>query len=413
MAGTALKPLRSARQFFSTPNHLALCINTDGVPLFKSSSFCLWPVYLFILNLPAKVHANANNIVLVGLWAGPSKLPMKQLLEPVIKMIGSLSTIGMSVMTAAGLQTVRMKVVMGTFDLPAKASALCIKQFNGQFGCSVCLHPGKRLSNNAHVFLPEASYYSLRKYSQWVLDADKAVQSCSAVRGITGKSSLMSSLDMVTSFPIDYKHAVLEGVVKRLIDFWFNSANHREAFYLGCYTSATDNALLKQHPLLEFSRPPRSIKHNIHYWKASELRSWLLFYSLPLLVNFFPSFYWHHYSLLYVVCIILLQKELNIAQIEAAKQLLWDFYELLPELYGEVSCPPALTSWHVCKTLQWGPLWSQSSFGSESKNGILKHLVHLYTEGMKSPANSYLTLMWYIQYSWCIHTMRSQRLDVL
>ena len=376
--GIALKPLRSAGRFFSTPNHLALCINTDGVPLFKSSSFSLWPVYLVILNLPAKVRANANNIVLVGLWAGPCKPPMKQLLEPVMKTIGSLSTIGMSVMTAASLQTIRMKLVMGIFDLPAKASALCMKQFNGQFGCSVCLQPGKRLSNNARIFLPEASNHSLRKHSQWVLDADEAVRTSSVVRGITGKSSLMSSLDMVASIPIDYMHAVLEGVVKRLIDLWFNSANHREAFYLGRYTSAIDNMLLQQHPPVEFSRPPRSIKQNLHYWKASELRSWLLFYSLPLLLDFLPSLYWHHYSLLVCGLHILLQKELNIAQIEVAEQLLWDFYELLPELYGEASCT---MNAHLLSHLSmyarlWGPLWSQSSFGFESKNGILRNLIH-------------------------------------
>ena len=113
-------------------------------------------------------------------------------------------------MTAEGFKTVCMKLVMGIFDLPAKASALSIKQFNGKYGCSVCCHPGKRLSNNAHVYLPECTS-SLRKHSEWVLDADKAERSSSAVMGITGKSPLMSSVDMVALFPVDYMHAVLEG----------------------------------------------------------------------------------------------------------------------------------------------------------------------------------------------------------
>jgi len=41
------------------------------------------------------------------------------------------------------------------FDLPAKASVLCAKQFNGQTGCSYCLNPGKHLPNNARVYSPE------------------------------------------------------------------------------------------------------------------------------------------------------------------------------------------------------------------------------------------------------------------
>ena len=50
--GLALRP---AGRFFSTPYHLAGSLSTDGVPLFKSSSISMWPVYLVILNLPAKV----------------------------------------------------------------------------------------------------------------------------------------------------------------------------------------------------------------------------------------------------------------------------------------------------------------------------------------------------------------------
>jgi len=36
------------------------------------------------------------------------------------------------------------QLVIAMFDLPAKASVLCAKQFNGQTGCSYCLNPGKR-----------------------------------------------------------------------------------------------------------------------------------------------------------------------------------------------------------------------------------------------------------------------------
>ena len=36
---------------------------------------------------------------------------------------------------------------MGVFDLPAKAAVLCAKQYNGEHGCAVCVHPGVRLSN--------------------------------------------------------------------------------------------------------------------------------------------------------------------------------------------------------------------------------------------------------------------------
>jgi len=48
------------------------------------------------------------------------------------------------------LKTVQAEFVLGTFDLPAKASVL---QYNGEFGCCVCLHPGKQLENDTSVYL--------------------------------------------------------------------------------------------------------------------------------------------------------------------------------------------------------------------------------------------------------------------
>lgn len=58
--------------------------------------------------------------------------------------------------------------------------------------------------------------------------------------------------------------------------------------------------------------------------------------------------------------------------------MLSDFVTLLPELYGEKSCTAnshMLT--HLPKYVRlWGPLWTHSAFGFESKNGHLKHLYH-------------------------------------
>ena len=45
------------------------------------------------------------------------------------------------------------------FDLPALASVLNIKQFNGQFGYAFCEHPGESVvsgRDHARVYLPQA-----------------------------------------------------------------------------------------------------------------------------------------------------------------------------------------------------------------------------------------------------------------
>ena len=50
----------------------------------------------------------------------------------------------------------------------------------------------------------------------------------------------------------------------------------------------------------------------------------------------------------------------------------------MPELYGEKSCTANVHSLtHLPKYVRlWGPLWTHSAFGFESKNGHLKHLFH-------------------------------------
>lgn len=55
-----------------------------------------------------------------------------------------------------------------------------------------------------------------------------------------------------------------------------------------------------------------------------------------------------------------------------------DFLILLPELYGQSSCTAnAHALSHLPKFVRlWGPLWTHSAFGFESKNGHLKNLIH-------------------------------------
>ena len=100
---------------------------------------------------------------------------------------------------------------------------------------------------------------------------------------------------------------------------------------------------MKQKPPAEFTRAPRSIQKHLKYWKASEIKYWLLYYSLPLLLGKLPSLFWHHYALLVCSLHFLLKSEISAEEVDAAEQMLSDFYELMPELWGKIlhtQCPP-------------------------------------------------------------------------
>ena len=131
----------STERFFNSKNRLALGLSTDGVAIFKSSLISMWPVCITVLNLPPRIRMNAENILLAGLWVGPQKPSMKLLLDPVIQDLNNLHTHGLTVTLPNGPVNFKVKLVLATFDLPAKASVLNCKQFNGKFGCTVMRLP--------------------------------------------------------------------------------------------------------------------------------------------------------------------------------------------------------------------------------------------------------------------------------
>lgn len=123
--------------------------------------------------------------------------------------------------------------MLAVFDLPAKAMALNCMQFNGQYGCPYCLDEGTYYTLHRRLYyLPDNTHQprSITNMKEW---ADEAEKTGKPIFGIKGRSILSSHLNVLKCIPIDYMHAVLEGVTKSLIYFWFDSKNHTRNFYLG------------------------------------------------------------------------------------------------------------------------------------------------------------------------------------
>ena len=270
----------------TTPESLGLILFTDGVPLWKSSSRSLWPIYLVVSNLPPNMRMRKDNLLLSAVWVGEGKPNMKKFLQPTIAMLKELEQDGVVVNTTSGVKTIRASLLCAVFDLVAKAPALNMKQFNGYYGCSACLHPGM-YSGRCMTYPPDP--YPQRTHTSVLADGQRAESSNTVVNGIFGTSILSGCLDIVDGVPVDYMHCVLEGVTKWLLQTWVNSRNHREPFYLGKSLKEIDELLLEQRPPHDFTRPPRSLAKHLSYWKASEFRTWLLYYSLPVLTDFLPS----------------------------------------------------------------------------------------------------------------------------
>ena len=71
--------------------------------------------------------------------------------------IRSLESTGITVDTVDGRKIVRGKLLMGVFDLPAKASATYMKQYNGKYGCNYCTDEGELIARNIGAYPPRCT----------------------------------------------------------------------------------------------------------------------------------------------------------------------------------------------------------------------------------------------------------------
>jgi len=71
--------------------------------------------------------------------------------------------------------------------------------------------------------------------------------------------------------------------------------------------------------------------------KASELQSWLLFYSIPCLVGILPDKFLQHFACFVEAIYILLGDHITEGKLLRARSLLTTFYQGFQELYGRYS----------------------------------------------------------------------------
>lgn len=124
-------------------------------------------------------------------------------------------------------------VLSSTFDLPAKASALNMIQFNGNFSCANCLQSGKCTKTDSggsvHVFPFQCDnpIGPARSHSSMSSNAKEAYLTGKTQQGIKGPSylSLLPKYDIVCGTTVDYMHCVLLGVTRLLLGLWFTTVN--------------------------------------------------------------------------------------------------------------------------------------------------------------------------------------------
>lgn len=273
-------------------------INTDGVNVFKSSTFSVWPIFLSINELSYKTRR--KHTLLVGLWFGKNKPSFRTFLKPFVDQCVDLSENGFEWHFNGEELTSRVFFVLISADSVARAPLQGLKQFNGQFGCPFCYNPGTHFKTSGKfrkwIYPPpnSAKRYSKRTQASWLDDLKKLKKKLNnpgkkqiSVHGVLNPSPfiVMPEFDIVDGQAVDYMHTALLGVLKTYTLMLIDSKNHQEHYYLGPDAQRKINeALLRCKVPTEVNRTTRDLK-DIAFWKANEWKSWYVFVYIFIVIN--------------------------------------------------------------------------------------------------------------------------------
>ncbi|XP_062700995.1 uncharacterized protein LOC134285047 [Aedes albopictus] len=192
--------------------------------------------------------------------------------------------------------------------------------------------------------------------------------------GVLGKTVFASlrAFDVISSFPPDYMHAVLLGVMKQVWTMWTESEFHKQPFYIGNSLQEVEKRLLSFRPPSSFARYPRQLKEFKKY-KANEWEAILLHYIYPALKGILPQVYLDHIMLLSSSIFKLLSPKLNESTINGCDKQLKQFETKFQTLYGRESMTYNV---HLVRHLiqavrNFGALYNFSLFPYESGNAML------------------------------------------
>ena len=350
----------------------------------------MWPMFFMVQELPPKMRIQPRWMLFAGLWFDVDKPAVSTFFQPVIQEMRSLSN-GIEVQLPCGqVTTSKVKVLSGVFDSPAKAMVLEQMLYSGDYGCSFCTEKGKthKVSERGHLHIypfnneEEAGFAGQRTHQSVMKAASDAIAEGNRVHvlGIKSLSPLagLPYLDLVAGIAFDYMHTVTLGTVKMLLELWTYSAHKKEPWYVGNNLQEIDQRLLAIKPPNSITRTPRSISENLKHWKASELRAWLLHYSLPCLYNILPEEYFQHFALLVEGIYLLNKSSVSSQDLATSRLILKNFCKLLPDLYAvryqRINVHLLLHAADCVVNL--GPLWAQSCYPFEDWNGTLTKLFH-------------------------------------
>ncbi|XP_078497132.1 uncharacterized protein LOC144753257 isoform X1 [Lissotriton helveticus] len=283
----------------------------------------------------------------------------------------------------------RAALLSCTCDLPARWLVTNNKQFNGKFSCWSCLQPGMTSRSgmgHCHVFPyddddpkgPPRTTENLKNYINETLAKIQQGEHEYSVHGVKGpfRFLFLSLFPCINGFHLDYMHGVCAGVMKLMLTLWFGEHYEKSCFSAHSYRDLVSKRLQAIKPPLNISRPPRSLE-DVHLWKSSEYRNFLLFWGIPVLADVLPNQLFVHFCLFSKGIYLLDKESLTFSEIDRAETCLLTFVKIFADLYDQRFMTMNIHQLvHLSDCVRHnGPLFSNNCFHFEDLNGyIVSHI---------------------------------------
>lgn len=278
MDGKYYTKLCEKGQFLHNKSNISLIFNTDGAPLYSSSSVSLWPVFLAVNELPSPDRFSKQNMLMWGIRQGKGKPPFNVYFEPFATQMTNLYNDGVQIVLAVEQSpiTVKAAVILGSTDLQGKSYLLCMTQHNGESGFLTCEEPGivvKQGKDHARCYpyrIPEESSPK-RTTDSFLANAVAAHHGPrKKVAGIFDVTSLalMPWFDIVVGMVPDYMHGCLLGITKTLLYKWLSASNYKQPYFIGGHIANISKRLQMMRPPDYLSRLPRDLEKHFKNLKG-------------------------------------------------------------------------------------------------------------------------------------------------
>lgn len=212
-------------------------------------------------------------------------------------------------------------------DAPARAFIKGIIGHNGYYACEKCFIEGEYSHVSHHVFFDDVNC-TLRTNENYRLRLQEEHHKT---------TSILEELpiDMIKAVPLDYMHLVLLGIVKKMIKMWLSGSS-------GFATKLTANDIFDISnglKVMAHSKPseiPRKIRclDSLHFWKATESRTFLLKSGPVVLLGKLQHIAYQHFLLLH--CAITICSSVHFKHfLRIAKILINEFVKRYASIYGK------------------------------------------------------------------------------